>query len=87
MLPEIDVYVDYDPSNPEHRALLAAGAGGIVTIRVAILDPHGSTNDCREMDCTVERYDVYWGRRFHDGTTGLQGDFDLEVVGEARIIS
>ena len=85
--PEIDVYVDYDPSNPEHRALLAAGAGGIVTIRVAILDPHGSTNDCREMDCTVERYDVYWGRRFHDGTTGLQGDFDLEVVGEARIIS
>ena len=85
--PEMDVYVDYDPSNPEHSALLAAGAGGMVTIRVAVLDPHGAAIDCREMDCTVERYHVYWGKRFYDGTTGLRGDFDLEVVGEARIIS
>ena len=33
--PEMDITLEYDPSNPEHRALMAAGEGGIVTIRVA----------------------------------------------------
>ena len=84
--PEMDVNVDYDPSNPEHRALLAAGAGGIVTVRVAIFDANGTAIDCREMDCTVERYHVFWGGRLYDPTKRLRGDFDLEVVGEARKI-
>ena len=84
--PEMDINVDYDPSNPEHRALLAAGGGGIVTVRVAILDANGTAIDCREMECTVERYHVFWGARLYDLTKRLRGDFDLEVVGETRVV-
>ena len=84
--PEMDIDVDYDPSNPGHRALLAAGAGGIVTVRVAILDANGTAIDCREMDCKVERYHVFWGGRLYDLTKRLRGDFDLEVVGETRTV-
>ena len=84
---EIDINVDYDPSNSEHLALLAAGAGGMVTVRIAILDANGTVIDCREMDCTVERYHVFWSGRLYDLTKRLRGNFDLEVVGETRVVT
>ena len=57
-----------------------------MTVRVAVLDANGTAIDCREMDCKVERYHVFWGGRLYDLTKRLRGDFDLEVVGETRIV-
>jgi hypothetical protein len=83
---ELDITLDYDPSNPEHRALMAAGEGGMVTMRVATRDPHGAAIACREMDCTVVRYRLSMDERFREDTKRLRVNFDLEAVGEARII-
>ena len=84
--PELDITLDYDPSNAEHRALIAAGDGGTVTVRVATRDPHGTAIACREMDCTVVRYRLSMDERLRDDTKRLRVNFDLEAVGEARII-
>ena len=84
--PELDITLDYDPSNPEHQALLAAGEGGTVTMRVATRDPNGAAIACREMDCTVVRYRLSMDERLRDDTKRLRVNFDLEAVGEARII-
>ena len=84
--PELDITLDYDPSNPEHRALMAAGDGGTVTVRVATRDPHGAAIACREMDCTVVRYRLSMEERFRDDTKRLRIKFDLEAVGEVRAI-
>ena len=84
--PELDITLDYDPSNPEHRALMAAGDGGTVTVRVATRDPHGAAIACREMDCTVVRYRLSMDERFRDDTKRLRVKFDLEAVGEVRAI-
>ena len=84
--PELDIRLDYDPSNPEHRALMAAVDGGMVTVRVATRDPHGAAISCREMDCTVVRYRLSMDERFREVTKRLRVNFDLEAVGEARII-
>ena len=84
--PELDITLDYDPSNPEHRALMAAGDGGTVTMRVATRDPHGAAIACREMDCTVVRYRLSMEERFREDTKRLRVNFDLEAVGEVRTI-
>ena len=84
--PELDITLSYDPSNPEHRALIAAGDGGTVTVRVATRDPHGAAIACREMDCTVVRYRLSMDERFRDDTKRVRVNFDLEAVGEACII-
>ena len=84
--PELDITLDYDPSNPEHRALMAAGDGGTVTVRVATRTPHGVAIACREMDCTVVRYRLSMDERFRDDTKRLRIKFDLEAVGEVRAI-
>ena len=84
--PELDITLDYDPSNPEHRALMAAGDGGTVTMRVATRDPHGAAIACREMDCTVVRYRLSMDERFREDTKRLRVNFDLEAVGEVRTI-
>ena len=84
--PEMDITLEYDPSNPEHRALMAAGEGGIVTIRVATRDPNGAAIACREMDCTVVRYRLSMDERFREDTKRLRVNFDLEAVGEVRTI-
>jgi hypothetical protein len=83
---ELDITLDYDPSNPEHRALMAAGEGGMVTMRVATRDPHGAAIACREMDCTVVRYRLSMDERFREDTKRLRVNFDLEAVGEVRTI-
>lgn len=84
--PELDLTIDYDPANAEHRALIAAGDGGTVTVRVATRDPHGVAVACREMDCTVVRYRLSMDERFREDTKRLRVNFDLEAVGEVRII-
>ena len=84
--PDLDITLDYDPSNPEHRALIAAGDGGTVTVRIATRDPHGLAIACREMDCAVVRYRLSMDERFRDDTKRLRVNFDLEAVGEARVI-
>ena len=84
--PELDITLDYDPSNPEHRALMAAGDGGTVTVRVATRTAHGVAIACREMDCTVVRYRLSMEERFRDDTKRLRIKFDLEAVGEVRAI-
>ena len=84
--PELDITVAYDPANAEHRALIAAGDGGKVTVRVATRDPHGTAIACREMDCTVVRYRLSMDERFRDDTKRLRVNFDLEAVGEVRVI-
>ena len=84
--PELDITLDYDPSNPEHRALMAAGDGGTVTVRVATRTTHGVAIACREMDCTVVRYRLSMEERFRDDTKRLRIKFDLEAVGEVRAI-
>ena len=84
--PELDITVEYDPANAEHRALIAAGDGGMVTVRVATRDPHGAAIACREMDCTVVRYRLSMDERFRDDAKRLRVNFDLEAVGDARII-
>lgn len=84
--PELDLTIDYDPANAEHRALIAAGDGGMVTVRVATRDPHGTAIACREMDCTVVRYRLSMDERFREDTKRLRVNFDLEAVGKVRII-
>ena len=84
--PELDLTIDYDPANAEHRALIAAGDGGMVTVRVATRDPNGTAIACREMDCTVVRYRLSMDERFREDTKRLRVNFDLEAVGEVRII-
>ena len=84
--PELDITVAYDPANAEHRALIAAGDGGKVTVRIATRDPHGVAIACREMDCTVVRYRLSMDERFRDDTKRLRVKFDLEAAGDVRII-
>ena len=84
--PELDIRLDYDPSNPEHRALMAACDGGTVTVRVVTRGPHGAAIACREMDCTVVRYRLSMDERFREVTKRLRVNFDLEAMGELRTI-
>ena len=85
--PELDVTLDYDPANAQHRALIAAGDGGTVTVRVATRDPQGMAIACREMDCTVVRYRLSMDDRpYRDDVKRLRVNIDLEAVGAARII-
>lgn len=84
--PELDLTIEYDPANAEHRTLIEAGDGGTVTLRIATRDPHGVAIACRELDCTVVRYRLSMDERFRDDTKRLRVNFDLEAVGEVRII-
>ncbi len=84
--PELDITLNYDPANPQHQALLNAGNGGIVTVRVATRDPRGVAVACRELDCTVVRYRLSMDERFRDDTKTARVNFDLEGVGEMRVV-
>ena len=86
--PELDITLDYDPANPQHQALLNAGSGGTVTVRVATRNPQGVAIACREMDCTVVRYRMTMDdRSYRDDGKSIRVNLDLEGVGGARIIA
>ena len=85
--PELDITLDYDPANPQHCALVAAGEGGAVTVRVAARDPHGAAIACQELDCTVVRYRLTMDDRSpRDDTRQLRLNIELEGIGAARAI-
>ena len=84
--PELDITLNYDPANRQHQALLNACNGGIVTVRVATRDPRGVAVACRELDCTVVRYRLSMDERFRDDTKTARVNFDLEGVGEMRVV-
>ena len=84
--PNLDVTMDYDPANAQHRALIAAGVGGTVTVRVSTLDSHGAAVACLEMDCTVFRYRLSMGFYSLLDDERLCFNIELKGVGAPRII-
>ena len=84
--PELDVTMLYYPANAQHQALVAAGVGGTVTVRVATRDSHGATVACLEMDCTVVRYRLSMGFYSLLDDERLCFNIELKGVGAPRII-
>ena len=84
--PDLDITLDYDPANPQHRILLDACNGGTITVQVATRNPQGAAIACRELDCTVVRYRMTMDERFRDDAKSIRVNLDLEGVGELRIV-
>ena len=85
--PKLDVFIYYYPANAQHRALIAAGVGGTVTVCVPTRDSHGATVVCLEMDCTVVRYRLYMScYSLPDDDERLCVNMKLKGVGAPRII-